>query len=58
MTAASMPPNQRASRLSDDDAAPLRQVQRDWLKSRDTCGVDIGCLGKSMRDRVDQLMQQ
>jgi uncharacterized protein len=53
-----MPPNQRASRLSDDDAAPLRQVQRDWLKSRDTCGVDIGCLGKSMRDRVDQLMQQ
>ena len=48
----------RALKLSDDDAAPLRQAQRDWLKSRDICGIDVDCLAKSMRDRVDQLMQQ
>lgn len=48
----------RALKLSDDDTAPLRQAQRDWLKSRDACGVDIDCLAKSMRDRVNQLMQQ
>ncbi len=48
----------RALKLSDDQTAPLRQAQRDWLKSRDACNVDVDCLAKSMRDRVDQLMQQ
>lgn len=48
----------RTLKLSDGDTAPLRQAQREWLKSRDACGIDVDCLAKSMRDRVDQLMQQ
>jgi uncharacterized protein YecT (DUF1311 family) len=48
----------RALKLSGDGVAPLRQGQREWLKSRNACGIDVDCLAKSMRDRVDELMQQ
>lgn len=41
-----------------DDATTLRQSQRQWIGSRDACGTDVHCLGESMRDRIDELMQQ
>jgi len=47
----------RAAGLAGDAAAALRQQQGDWLKHRNACGADAGCLIRSMRARVDQLMQ-
>lgn len=44
---------QRAS----DEAAAIRQEQRDWIAARNACGDDADCLGKSMRERIEQLMQ-
>lgn len=40
-----------------DDRATLRQEQLEWLGTRNTCGTDTDCLEKSMRRRVEQLMQ-
>jgi uncharacterized protein YecT (DUF1311 family) len=48
----------RGLSLSGDDTSSLKQEQLDWIKTRNTCGADAGCLAKSMRDRIDQLMQQ
>ncbi|MGB3271253.1 MAG: lysozyme inhibitor LprI family protein [Rhodanobacter sp.] len=48
----------RALSLAGGDSAELRQAQKDWLKTRNDCGSDVDCLGKSMRERVDALMQQ
>ena len=47
-----------ALRRAGDDAGTIRQAQRSWLDSRNACGADTGCLVRSMRERVDQLMQQ
>lgn len=44
--------------VSGDNATSIKQEQLDWLKTRNACGADVACLEKSMRDRVDQLMQQ
>jgi uncharacterized protein YecT (DUF1311 family) len=46
----------RAMGTSDDKAA-LKQEQIEWMKTRNDCARDTACLEKSMRDRVDQLMQ-
>lgn len=48
----------RALSLAGDDSAELRQAQKAWLETRNACGSDVDCLGKSMRERVDALMQQ
>lgn len=48
----------RARSLAGDDSAELRQAQKEWLKTRNACGSDADCLGRSMRERVDALMQQ
>lgn len=47
----------RALETSDDKPA-LKQEQIAWMKSRNSCASDTACLAKSMRERVDQLMQQ
>lgn len=47
-----------ALRRSSDDASSLRKAQRKWIESRDACGTDANCLVDSMRNRIDQLMQQ
>ena len=47
-----------ALRRSGDDASSLRKAQRKWIESRDACGTDANCLVDSMRNRIDQLMQQ
>jgi uncharacterized protein YecT (DUF1311 family) len=47
----------RALRLADDDKGAIRQAQLDWLKTRNACGADAGCLTQQLRERVDQLMQ-
>lgn len=50
---------QRALKLATgDDLTQLRHEQADWLKTRNACGSDAECLAKSMRNRVDLLMQQ
>jgi uncharacterized protein len=36
----------------------VKQAQLEWLKIRDACGANAGCLGQAMRERVEQLMQQ
>lgn len=46
----------RAIAISDDKAA-LKQEQIEWMKTRNGCARDAACLEKTMRDRVDQLMQ-
>ncbi|WP_424682700.1 lysozyme inhibitor LprI family protein [Frateuria sp. YIM B11624] len=46
-----------ALQRADGEARTFRQTQRDWIATRDACGADADCLGKSMRERVDQLMQ-
>lgn len=48
----------RALGLAGDDAGAVKQAQVEWLRSRDACGADAECLGKTMRERVEQLMQQ
>jgi len=48
----------RALGLAGDDAGAVKQAQLEWLKSRDACGANAGCLGQAMRERVEQLMQQ
>lgn len=47
-----------ALQRAGDDAAALRQAQRQWISSRDACGTDAHCLAEGMRDRTDELMQQ
>lgn len=47
-----------ALRNAGDDSAAVRQDQRKWLETRDACGGDAACLVQSMRERVDELMQQ
>jgi len=48
----------RALTEADDDTSSLKQEQISWLKARNACNADIKCLAKSMRERIDQLMQQ
>lgn len=48
----------RALAVAGDDSSSLKQEQRSWLKARNACGTDTECLADSMRERVDQLMQQ
>jgi len=36
----------------------VKQAQLEWLHSRDACGANAACLDQTMRERVDQLMQQ
>lgn len=37
--------------------AALRAKQADWLKRRDACARDEACLADTMRERIDELMQ-
>jgi len=46
-----------ALQRAGDDAAALRQAQREWMGARDACGTDAHCLAESMRERTDELMQ-
>lgn len=46
-----------ALQRAGDEAGAIRQAQRDWIATRDACGADAGCLGKRMRERLEQLMQ-
>lgn len=46
-----------AQERAGDGAPTIRQAQRDWIATRNACGSDADCLGKSMRERLDQLMQ-
>jgi uncharacterized protein YecT (DUF1311 family) len=46
-----------ALQRAGDEAGTIRQAQRDWIAARDACGTDVACLGESMRERVEQLMQ-
>jgi uncharacterized protein YecT (DUF1311 family) len=48
----------RALDLAGDDAGAVKQAQLEWLRSRDACGANAGCLGQAMRERVNRLMQQ
>lgn len=47
----------RARSRADDHGDGLRQEQEAWIKQRDACGPDVTCLAKTMRERVDELMQ-
>ena len=42
---------------STGDAVALKSEQADWLKTRDACGKDGECLTRTMRERVEELMQ-
>ena len=46
-------------RLANDsrgrDYQQLQAEQRDWLKERDSCGADVGCLRAIYRDRIEVL---
>jgi uncharacterized protein len=33
----------------------IGDAQRQWLKTRDACGSDIGCLSKAYGDRIEEL---
>ncbi|WP_426661149.1 lysozyme inhibitor LprI family protein [Rhodanobacter aciditrophus] len=46
-----------ALRRAGDEARTIRQAQRDWIVARNACGADADCLGRSMRERLEQLMQ-
>lgn len=46
-----------ALQRAGDGAGTIRQAQRDWIAARDACGADADCLGKRMRERLEQLMQ-
>jgi uncharacterized protein YecT (DUF1311 family) len=48
----------RALGLAGDDVGAVKQAQLEWLRSRDACGANAECLDQTMRERVDQLMQQ
>ncbi|HET7561230.1 MAG TPA: lysozyme inhibitor LprI family protein [Rhodanobacteraceae bacterium] len=43
---------------TDKPRAVIQKAQRRWLKTRDACGANAACLEQSMRQRVDDLMQQ
>ena len=47
----------RALNRADDKGEGLRREQEAWIKQRDACGPDVNCLAKTMRERVDELMQ-
>ena len=38
--------------------APLKATQKQWLTQRNTCGADVRCLEKSMKDRLDAIEEQ
>lgn len=42
---------------SGEDAAGLRQAQRQWLSARNACGADTACLLRTMRERVNALSE-
>jgi uncharacterized protein YecT (DUF1311 family) len=46
-----------ALQRAGDEAGTIQQAQRNWIVARDACGADVECLGKSMRERVEELMQ-
>jgi hypothetical protein len=46
-----------ALQRAGDEAEAIRQEQRGWIAARNACGDDADCLGKSMRERIEQLMQ-
>jgi uncharacterized protein len=33
----------------------IGDAQRQWLKTRESCGSDLGCLRKAYDDRIGQL---
>jgi hypothetical protein len=41
--------------LDDNGRAILKANQRAWLRDRDACGSDAGCLGRIYRERIDYL---
>lgn len=45
-------------RVADKPRTAVQEAQRQWLKARDACGADAACLEQSMRQRVDDLMQE
>jgi len=42
----------QALHATADGSAALRQQQRDWLRTRDACGADAGCLATQYRQRL------
>jgi uncharacterized protein YecT (DUF1311 family) len=47
-----------ALQRAGEEARAIRQAQRDWIAARNVCAADADCLGKSMRERLEELMQQ
>jgi hypothetical protein len=47
----------RSLRRQTDAGVRLRTEQAEWLKRRDTCERDKACLSRTMRERIDELMQ-
>jgi len=46
----------KAAREIDREAAKaLVSTQGAWRRTRDACGVEAQCLGRSMRKRLDEL---
>jgi uncharacterized protein YecT (DUF1311 family) len=48
---------QRALEHRSQGQAQLRTEQTEWLKRRDACERDEACLAQTMRERIDELMQ-
>jgi uncharacterized protein YecT (DUF1311 family) len=40
---------------SSDEAATLRQTQKDWLKTRDACGASAACIEEKASARIAEL---
>jgi uncharacterized protein YecT (DUF1311 family) len=47
----------RSLKRQSDAGARLRAEQAEWLKRRDACERDEACLSQTMRERIDELMQ-
>lgn len=48
----------RASKLSDGAAGrKLKAAQREWIKTRNSCGTDQPCIEKAYRVRLEQLQK-
>jgi uncharacterized protein YecT (DUF1311 family) len=47
----------RSLERQGDGGIRLRSEQAEWLKRRDACERDESCLSRTMRERIDELMQ-
>jgi uncharacterized protein YecT (DUF1311 family) len=48
----------RAASLGGANPAALKTEQAEWLETRNRCGKDNACLEQSMRERIEELMQE